>query len=383
MHHLGPPLLALALAACSAAALPSIEPSPSAPSGAPAQPATASPAIRPLTGPGSEVAYVAGADPQIHLLDLGSGESRQLTNLTPEDAELSATGLMRPVLSCGFGPSGLTWSPDGTLLAFSYGGCDSVVHVVDVEGNLRRIGDGRGPSWSPDGSRLIFSANHPWCPSGRPSDCGRPGAPDAWNLHVAEIDGGPAAPMPGEDTGGGSQPSFSPDGRLIAFAGTMPDTGNDDGLFSAVYVVDSGGSERRLVARGAWPSGWARDGRLLIVDVRSSDLLAIDPRTADVEWLGGDAGPGSAAPDASAHLFTRTDPATGTLSVQVTAADGTIVAEYPSAFPAGWAPDGSAGLVFTGDVPTLVVVDPDGGEQATYELPDAVPFSGAAWRPVP
>lgn len=378
MHRFGPLLLALALAACNAA-----EPPPPAPSTAPGQPATAAPTIRPLAAPGTEIAFVAGADPQIHLLDLGTGESRQLTNLGPEDAELSAAPAMLPVLSCGFGPSGLTWSPDGALLAFSYGGCDTVVHVVDVEGNLRRIGDGRGPSWSSDGRQLIFGANHPWCPSGRPSDCGRPGAPDAWNLRVAEIGGGPAATVPGEDTGGGSQPSFSPDGRLIAFAGSMPDTGDNDGLFSAVYVVDSDGSARRLVARGAWPAGWALDGRLLIVDERSSDLLAIDLRTADVERLGGDAGPGSAAPDASAHLFTRTDPATGTLSVQVTTADGTIVAEYPSAFPAGWAPDGSAGLVFTGDVPTLVVVGPDGGEQETHELPGSVPFGGAAWRPAP
>ena len=383
MQRFGPLLLALTLAACNAAAPPFAEPSLRASFTAPTEAATAAPGIRPLTTAGNEIAYVAGADPQIHLLDLGTGESRQLTNLAPEDAELSAAPAMLPVLSCGFGPSGLTWSPDGALLAFSYGGCDTVVHVVDIEGNLRRIGDGRGPSWTPDGRYLVFGANHPWCPSGRPSDCGAPGAANAWNLLIAEIDGGPAAPVPGEETASGSQPSFSPDGTLIAFAAPMPDNGDDDGLFSAVYVVDSDGSGRRLVARGAWPAGWALDGRLLIVDERSSDLLAIDLRTADVERLGGDAGPGSAAPDASAHLFTRTDPATGTLSVQVTAADGTIVAEYPSAFPAGWAPDGSAGLVFTGDVPTLVAVGPDGGEQASYELPGAIPFGGAAWRPAP
>ena len=163
----------------------------------------------------------------------------------------------------------------------------------------------------------------------------------------------------------------------------MPDTGENLGLFSAVYVVTSDGSGRRLVAKGAWPAGWALDGRLLIVDERSSDLLAIDLRTADVARLGGDAGPGSAAPDGSAHLFTGSDPATGSPSVQLTTGDGRIVAEYPEAFPAGWAPDGSAALVFTGDVPALVMVGTDGREHATYELPVAIPFGGAAWRPAP
>ena len=78
-----------------------------------------------------EIAYVAGDDPQIFLLDLATGDSRQLTELGPKDAELSLAAPLQPALSCGFGPSSLAWSPDGSMLAFAYGSCDSVVYIVE------------------------------------------------------------------------------------------------------------------------------------------------------------------------------------------------------------------------------------------------------------
>ena len=37
-----------------------------------------------------------------------------------------------PAISCGFGPSGLAWSPDGSRLAFNYGGCETVLWLVDL-----------------------------------------------------------------------------------------------------------------------------------------------------------------------------------------------------------------------------------------------------------
>jgi Tol biopolymer transport system component len=66
---------------------------------------------------------------------------------------------------CGGGgcSGGLTWSPDGSMLAFqsmrdSLTTRTVAIYVVHADGSgLRRINsDGRQPSWSPDGSRLAF-----------------------------------------------------------------------------------------------------------------------------------------------------------------------------------------------------------------------------------
>jgi Tol biopolymer transport system component len=66
---------------------------------------------------------------------------------------------------CGGGgcSGGLTWSPDGSMLAFhsmrdNLSTRTSAIYVVHADGSgLHRINnDGAEPSWSPDGSRLAF-----------------------------------------------------------------------------------------------------------------------------------------------------------------------------------------------------------------------------------
>ena len=118
MQRLAVLCLIAVLVACTSAPGPSSEPR----SGRPTADATGSPLPSAKAGNvlDGQIAYVGGADPQIHLLDLASGESLQLTHLRPEHAELTGVGPMRPALSCFFGPSGLRWSPDGERLAFSY-----------------------------------------------------------------------------------------------------------------------------------------------------------------------------------------------------------------------------------------------------------------------
>jgi Tol biopolymer transport system component len=349
---------------------------PPAPNSPTAEPSPSSSVSAGLAG---EIAYVAGQDPQIHILDLATGESRQLTNLGAEHAELTSSGPLRPVISCGLGVTTLSWSPDGTLLAFAYGGCDAVVYVVDLKGALTRIADGRAPAWSADGSRLAFAPNVPFCMA--PGACGQPPRPGAWNLQVADVAEGlrPEPLSMDEATAFGSQPHYSPDGATVAYSGQFEE-GADAEVFSASFVIDAGGTDPRRVASGAWSAGWMPDGRLLIVDELTSDLHALDLNTGESQELGGDVGAAPVSPDGSRLLLTATDVA-GTTGVAMLTIDGDLIAEW-AGYPATWAPDSRAAVIVDPDAPSLVVIDRDGNELLTFELSaPADAFSTAAWRP--
>lgn len=354
---------------------PSSEPPAASPSREPAT--SAAPTSRAATIDG-QIAYVAGADPQIHLLDLATGESRQLTNLGPEDAELSEAGL-RPVVSCFFGPSGLSWAPDGSRLAFTYGGCDGVVHVVDLAGNTQRIADGRGPAWSPDGRLLVFAPNVPYAPCGM--SCLVPPYPGAFDLHVVDV-GGAAVPRPLTVDGASfaaGQAVFSPDGRWIAHTGPIPDDVADPEVFAATYLtaVDDGAS--RLLRVGAWPIGWLDDGRLAVMDERSSEALIVDPTTmTSVPVLPGRTVQ-SISRDGRLAVEWASDPVTGENLLRLRGSTGNLLTEMAGTFGA-WSPDGRLVALLGSELDELVVIDGSGAVAA------ALPIVGSAapmlaWRP--
>jgi Tol biopolymer transport system component len=379
MHRPAVPLLAfLLVAACTAAPAPSGDPSQAPPSsGIASTPSPSSSADS--AGLHGQIAYVAGDDPQIFLLDLGTGESRQLTQLRAEHAELTASGPMRPALTCGFGPSGLAWSPDGNRLAFAYGSCDSVVYVVDLDGELRRIGDGRGPAWSHDGRLLVYGANAPWSPCG--AGCQEPGDAGQWDLRIVDPSAG-AEPMPlsaDGSTSGGSQPVFSPDDSMIAFSG--PPAGRDSEMetFTATYVIGADGTDPRHVVDGAWPVGWDPEGRLLIVTENASELHAIDLDDSSSTRIGTVQGPGGLSPDGTLVLETTTDPVTGAGGFRLATRDGEILLESPG--HAGvWAPDSSAVAIVDLEQPAIEVIGRDGAALARYATEPTYGFA-LAWRP--
>jgi Tol biopolymer transport system component len=387
MNALAVPLLAVALLASCAAPPPTRVPGSTTPTVAASPepagvPVESSKPDAPTAGGDlhGEVAYVGGEDPQIHLLDLATGESRQLTDLQPADAELALAGPMRPVLSCAFGPSSLAWSPDGSQLAFAYGGCDSVVYVVDLEGRMRRIGDGRAPTWSPDGERLVFGANLPYSPCGMA--CMQPPADGAWDLVVADVSGGgePQPLTPDGSTFGAGQPRYSPDGTLIAYTGPLQQPEQDETLFQATYVIRSDGTDPRLIARGAWPSAWLPDGRLVIVEESSGRAHAVDVESAEAELLLDGAHFDQPSPDGSHFLAITFDAVTGANRVHLVTADGEAVGELPGYAPS-WAPDGSAIVVSDVEQSAIVVVGRDGSVLVTHPVRMIGGDYRARWRP--
>lgn len=389
MHR--PPLLILTtlLASCALTSPPagsaegSARPASSAPpstiSSSAATPSSVASSVPTGLGPpAGQLAYVSGVDPQIHLLDFATGQSRQLTHLLPEHAELTASGPMRPALSCGFGPYSLTWSPDGEMLAFAYGSCESVVYVVDLEGELRRIGDGRSPAWSPDGTRLVHAANVPWSPCG--AGCLPEPDPGAWDLRILDLsEEGESKPLTADgSTADGGSPIWSRDGSTIAYSAPPPaDPSQPEVIFSATYVIDGGGRRPRLVRVGTYPIGWHPDGRLLLHREDDGSVHAVDLVTGDSAPIG-PAETSTVSPDATLIVTWAIDPVTaGTRSILVNSGGRTLADFRGNAL--AWAPDSS--LLAAVDGASLLIVGRDGSLLATFPIEQGGSGGSAAWRP--
>jgi hypothetical protein len=163
--------------------------------------------------------------------------------------------------SCSFAPSAQdgqpTLSPDGSQLAFSRpnalgaGNPDGIMLASANGGGIRALSNAQGveldhsPSWSPDGRRIAYVRD--------PRQTGQP-----QTLWVVNADGSGAvqlASIPGSFSG----TAWSPDGTRLAYGGDSP---TSQGLY--LIPVDGSGSPRQLVSGGsAWvsPSAWSPDGQ--------------------------------------------------------------------------------------------------------------------------
>jgi Tol biopolymer transport system component len=226
------------------------------------------------------------------------------------------------------------WSPDGTRLAFA---CST-----DEEGNFDlyvwSVGGARkqvtattdcesSPAWSPDGRRIFFSANdcdeggstirivdlddgdveeiagrHGWLdlsPDGGSLVYGVPRSRDSFldvGLWRSKADGTGATDITPADVSAASEPTWSPDGRRIAFVApsgdmeaTDPVRWNED-----IYVTDISGTTLRRITttpgNDHWPPAWSPDGRTLVYSAdglknKAGVLMAVDLRTRKMTRL--------------------------------------------------------------------------------------------------
>ena len=166
-----------------------------------------------------------------------------------------------------------TWSPDGKRVAFyryfdGMNGDEMAIYVVPaLGGSERRLHLqpyrpwSSGLDWSPDGSVIAFSA-------------GQENKSGAWISLLSLADSSTRRLTSPSVEDADHSPAFSPDGKIVAFVrGTLA------GAVDDLYVVSTAGGEpKRLTSDKTWIKGspsWTPDGRDIVFSSTRGGLASL------------------------------------------------------------------------------------------------------------
>jgi len=248
---------------------------------------------------------------------------------------------------------GLAWSADGRWIAFNdfvgrkKGPWASGIYVVSAAGGVPRklsVTPERGElsvnyrlGLSPDGKQVAYASMQ--------------GKGGPLHLEAVSIEGGPARRL--TDTPG-SEPAYSPDGRLIAYVTRPPDwtagdKGRLDGEAGGVWVVPAQGGTPVLVAdvksQASYPV-WSPDGGMIAFT--AGDAVWLVPVSRDGK------------PTAAPAKFVPPHPVGGRVL--------------------GWTTDNRIGLLLQFPSYAAIYTVPASGGQAAQVTPEGVWFS-PKWAP--
>jgi TolB protein len=263
---------------------------------------------------------------------------------------------------------------------------ESDIYSINVDGTReRRLTDTPGldafPSWSPDGRSLAFASD-------------RAGGGN-WELYVMGSDGTHQRRLthtPQEDE---AAPAWSPDGEKIAY---VTDIASE---YPTIWVMNADGSARRRLASGNWPS-WSPDGkrmayttyhnvgaqfRLAVMDADGSDQHGLADSLIRRLTVTADAEEPAWSPAGTRIAFSG-KPIGGDAEIYVMNSDGSDrrrLTDIPGAahWPPTWSADGER-IAFTCEGtegnPEIYVMNSDGS--GLTRLPsDPAEDAFPAWRP--
>jgi Tol biopolymer transport system component len=172
------------------------------------------------------------------------------------------------------------WSPDGTLLLYSE---DGKLYLTDAGGGepaladtgcVAPCGSDYDASFSTDGTKLVFTRNR-----------------DGGSLLIAtmDLDSGQVTELRSTEIDSVGGPSWSPDGRQIAFTrdGDKDLGGPTAPRKDAVFVVDADGRNLRQISPstlGVHSRGWSPDGSRIVL-TSAQDIYTIRPDGSDLRLL--------------------------------------------------------------------------------------------------
>ena len=254
-----------------------------------------------------------------------------------------------------------TWSPDGTLIAYESERADlsTSVIVMGTDGSHRitladQLSEPGDLAWSSDSRRVAFGAHHV--------------GEEAFHIFVADVDHPPAVELGGPDVQG-IEPSWSPDGTLIAYKhmdpccststlwlmgadGSLPHelTGSptatssiwDGGLWRTAWSPN--GLQLALLAAGRGGAVGAYPHDVYVVGSDGSEPLDITNSLDDESWP-------SWSPEGARIAFARLSP------------EGENVGRFVITDPDGTNPVALTGPLVTADAP---VWSPDGTRLLGY-----------------
>ena len=209
----------------------------------------------------AQIVFVSHRDgnAEIYVMDINGGNQQNLSNNRHDD----------------FQPS---WSPDGKRIAFVSdrdghvidGRTTNEIYVMDVDGknqlNLTNDpNDDRSPSWSPDGKRIAYASK-------RDDGHEHPHR----EIYVMDADGKNQQRLTNNHDND-QFPSWSPGGKRIVFSSVKE--GHFIGevkITDEIYVMDAdGGNQQRLTEnrKNDWFPSWSPDGkRIAFASDRKGDL---------------------------------------------------------------------------------------------------------------
>jgi len=180
-------------------------------------------------------------------------------------------------------------SPDGTKIAFSrqptQGAPIMDIWLMDANGkNEKKLTEwGWDTSWSPDGTHIAFDRSI-W-----EQKDGKWEMKSNWAIYVMNSDGNDSRKLIESQTQIFTDPSWSPDGRRIAFV-EQPSQG---GRAPQIWVMDMDGGNQKMLNDWGDSPAWSPDGKRIVFSSyrdgwaawKTKDIYVMDADGTDVKIL--------------------------------------------------------------------------------------------------